>query len=108
LLFEPIDHGLRDQADAALSAPEALCVKIQILSYNQTLWNVHATVNDDFRQPGRSGDLNAGQYHCLLEIGVDVHTRTRVNRRSILFTRVNRIERRKTTPDTMQPPDRMQ
>ena len=85
--FKPVNHRLRNQADTAVGAPEAPRVKIRILSDNQTLRDAHAAIDNDFRQPGRSADLDAGQYDGLLQMGA---AQTRV--------RVNRIECRKTAP----------
>jgi hypothetical protein len=70
MLLEPIEHGLGNQADATVRAPEASRVKIRILSHDKSLRDVHATVNDDLGQPGRRGDLNSGQHHSLLQMGV--------------------------------------
>jgi hypothetical protein len=74
LLFEPIEHALRDQADATVRAPEASRVKIRILSHHKSLRDMHATVNDDLGQSGRWANLNSGQHHSFLQMGVGVDT----------------------------------
>src|SRR5215217_6542762 len=74
MLLEPIEHALRDQADATVRAPEASRIKIRILSHHKSLRDVHATVNDDLGQSGRRGDLNSGQHYSVLQMGAGVDT----------------------------------
>ena len=44
--IELVDHGLGDQADAALGAAEALGVELRILADHQALGDVDAAVDD--------------------------------------------------------------
>ena len=59
-LTKPVEHGLSDQSDALLSAPEALSVEFRVLTHHHVIRNRDAGVDHRFRQTGTPADLRIG------------------------------------------------
>ena len=72
----PDEHGLGDQSDAVLRAPETLGVEYRILADDQTIGDYDAGGSiTTFRRRARPADLRIGQRDCLVDgrIGMRPH-----------------------------------
>ncbi len=72
-----VDHGLRDQANAAFRPPEPLSVKFGVLAHNQTLGDFNIGVDDDISQARGAADIDAGKDDRVLDVCKRIHPRAR-------------------------------
>src|SRR5689334_21843783 len=61
LCDEAVDHGLGDQADAAVGAAEALAVELGVLADDQAFGDLDAAVDDYPLELGAARDIDIGQ-----------------------------------------------
>ena len=68
-----VEHGLRDERDAAGGAPEPARVLLRILAHDEPLGHLHAAVDDGIPQLGAAADVDARQRDDVIErrVGVD-------------------------------------
>src|ERR1019366_4918424 len=88
-------HGLSDQSDALLSAPEALGVEFGVLAHHHVIRNRDAGVDYRFCQTSAPADLRIGQYDRLVDSRIEECTRTPVNS----------SDREIAAPEITQPPE---
>ena len=72
-----VDHGLRDQANAAFRSPETLSVKFRVFAHNQTLGDFNISVDDDISQARGAADIDAGKDDRVLHVCKRIHPRAR-------------------------------
>jgi hypothetical protein len=74
---KPVDHGLRDQANAAFRSPETLRVEFRVFTHDQPLRYFNIGVDDDVSQAGRPTHVYARKNDRILHVCEGIHPRAR-------------------------------
>ncbi len=74
-LAKLVEHGLSNQSDAVLRAPEALGVEFRVLTDDETIGDDDPGVDHRFSQAGAPAALRLGQLDRLVDgrIGARAH-----------------------------------
>src|SRR6202030_303008 len=67
---QPVDHGLRDQANPPLGTAKPARILRRVLTDHQSGWYPHGLFHNHVAQPGTAADIGVRQDHRLLDPSV--------------------------------------
>ena len=80
---QPVEHRLRDEADAALGPSKARGVELRVFAHDEPGRNPHAGVDDHVAQLAASSDVHVRQQHAVVDVGPRVHVNVLAQQRIV-------------------------